>query len=105
MNYDFEKVTKTWEENIKKMNEKDANAKNQNILLGRFLRESAADGYAFYEIIRVNKKTVRVRVIKNIGDDYRVPQWGNEATVPLNYAINNIQFRDRISDLFNKKNK
>ena len=65
-------------------------------LLYRFLYESVADGKAIYQIIKLNKKTARVRLCRVDGlyDDYVVPQWGMEATVPLDYVKNSIRMQD-----------
>lgn len=65
-------------------------------LLHRFMYEPVADGKAIYQIIRVNKKTVRVRAcsIDGLYYDYIVPQWGEEATIPKKYAEKAIGFQD-----------
>jgi hypothetical protein len=82
------------EGNRKLMEQKDMEAKEKGVLKGRYINEQYADGYAFYEIIRENKKTVRIRVIKNIGDDWVIPYWGEEATIDKEHALKNIGWRD-----------
>lgn len=92
-------------ENEKQLNDRDEAAKAKGDLKGRYIREGYADGYAIYEIIRVNKKSVRIRVVTGIGDDWRIPYWGDETTIPLEYALQNIKQRDFWSDLAAAKAK
>lgn len=74
-------------------------------LLHRFLYESVADGKAVYQIVKVNKTTVRVKLcsIDGLYDDYVVPQWGKEATIPMSYAENSIRYQDAWREAVNKK--
>ena len=65
-------------------------------LLYRFLYESVADGKAIYQIAEVYKRTVRVRLCSMDGcyNDYVVPQWGEEATVPITYATSGVEWQN-----------
>lgn len=90
--------------NCKKIEEIDLEAKNKGTILHRFIYEPIADGYAVYQIVKENKKTVRIRVCNGIGDDWQVPYWGEEATITKTYAEGSLNRRDRISELFNKNN-
>lgn len=100
---DVEKYISEIEANQEKMNQKDLIAREQGLLKGRYVRIPQADGYAFYEIVRENKKTVRIRVITGIGDDWSVSYWGNEATIDKNFAIQNIGQRDHWNDFVQQK--
>lgn len=91
------------EKNKQKMIEKDLKAKEKGILKGRYLEEPYADGYAYYEIIRENKKSVRIRVIKNIGDDWVLPLFGEEATVDIGYVKGKLRYRDYMDELFARR--
>lgn len=91
-----------WKENERKLREQDAKAKAEGKLVGRFIQEPVADGYALYEIIRENKNTVRIRLIKGIGDDYQISYWGEEATIKKDFALANLGWRDNISKIFSK---
>lgn len=102
---DTQKILDKWERNFQKVIERDQQAKEQGKLVGRFIREPFADNYAFYQIIRENKKTVRIKVITDIGDDYRIPYWGDETTIDKDYALQNISQRDFWSELIEKKKK
>lgn len=95
------KLIKKWEENFEKKLEKpDEKAKKEGKLVGRYIRESIADGYAFYKIIKESKNTVEIKHIKGIGDDYMINYWGKQATIQKNYAKENIGFRDRLNSIF-----
>ena len=79
-------------------------AKKSGSILYRFLYESVADGKAIYQIIKVNKKTARVRICSIDGCfyDYVVPQWGAEATVSLDYVQKQINWQDKVAELFKR---
>lgn len=99
----MEDFVKQWEENQRKLDEKDAKAKAEGKLVGRFIQEPFADGYAIYEITKENKKTVRIRVVDGIGDDWRIPYWGDEATIEKSYALKSLAWRDKMNKLFSKQ--
>lgn len=96
----IEEYTKKWEEctrdNRAKIDEIEKKAIANGGLLHRFMYEPVADGKAVYQIIKVNKKTVRVRLccIDGCFNDYVVPQWGDEATIPIDYAQSVIDFQN-----------
>ena len=89
-----------WEEcrkaNLEHLEEIEKKAIANGGLLHRFLYESVADGKAIYQIIKVNKKTVRVRLccVDGCFSDYAVPQWGDEATIDIEYAKSGIKWQD-----------
>ena len=95
-----ENFCQTWlevhEANEARIREIEEKAISDGTLLYRFLYESVADGKAIYQIIKENKTTVRVRLCSMDGlyDDYIVPQWGAEATIPKSYAESGIRFQD-----------
>ena len=95
-----ENYSRTWDEvqkaNIAHLEKIEAKAIEQGGLLYRFLYEPVADGKAIYQIIKVNKRTVRVRLcsIDGLYYDYMVPQWGEEATVPIDYAQSGINWQN-----------
>ena len=94
---------KAMEDRFKALREQDATAKAAGELLGRYIQESYADGYAFYEIIKVNKKSVRIQVVTGIGDDWVLPYWGVATSIPIAYAEQNIKRRDGLAALFARK--
>lgn len=82
---------------------RDKAAKEAGKLVGRYISEPYADGRAIYEIIRESKKTVRIRVVTGIGDDWQIPYWGAETSIARQYALENIQRRDGLAALFAQK--
>lgn len=74
-------------------------------LLHRFIYEPVADGKAIYQVIRVNKKTVNLRLCSLDGKyyDYVVPYWGDSPSVSRTYVENAISRQDAIRELMGKK--
>lgn len=93
-NGDIDEYLALIDKNFKAMQERDKEAKEKGTLIGRYISEPFADGSAYYEIIKVNKKTVKIRVIKEIGDDWVIPYWGEEASIDIEYAKNSVEGRD-----------
>ena len=91
------------EDKFKALRERDLAAKTAGNLLGRYLAEPYADGHAFYEIVKINKATVRVQVVTGIGDDWVLPYWGQAHSIPMAYAMNSVGFRDRMDEAFSKR--
>lgn len=70
-------------------------------LTGRYFYQSVADGRAFYQIVRENKKTVRIRHCEGVaGDDYQVNLWGWEASIPTTLAQRLVNQRVAMAKLF-----
>jgi len=92
-----------WDDNFKKLQKQDTAAANAKTLVGRYIKEGYADGYAFYKITKENKSTVRIEVITGLGDDWRIPYWGDAALIPKDYARKSIQRREGLAKLFGGK--
>lgn len=90
--------------NWSQLEKQNKEAKEAGVLKGRYIKEPYADGFAVYEIIRENKKTVRIKACTGIGDDWVIPMWGEEATVSKEYVLNSIK-RDEFFEEFRNKNK
>jgi hypothetical protein len=58
-------------------------ARSAGSLLGRIVQHQVADGYAVYQIVKVNKTSVRVRHCTGLGDDYTFRMWGAGCSVPM----------------------
>lgn len=95
---DYNKLIEKWEANMRKVEENDKKAKEKGKLVGRYIDEPYADGAAIYKIIRENKNTVRIKVVVDIGDDWVIPYWGEEATIDKSYALAKLAFRDKIRE-------
>lgn len=90
-NFNVDEWLQMVEENEKKIKELDEKAKTQGSVLYRFLYEPVADGIGVYQIIKVNKKSCRIRYCSTNGfNEYLVRQWGETATVPMQYVLNAI---------------
>lgn len=76
-------LSDAWKMNWDQLVDQNDTAKRLGQLRGRVVRHSYADGFAFYQVIKVNKKTVRIRVCKELGDDWVLPAWGNETSLPI----------------------
>jgi len=93
-------LIESWQKKIKEFEKTDREAKKQGQLVGRYIKESIADGYAYYKIVKEGKKSVEIRHIKGIGDDYMISYWGKQATINKDYAKKSIEFRDKLSEIF-----
>lgn len=51
--------------------------KEKNSLVGRYFTSSVADGNAYYQVIKENKKTVHIVRLVGLGDDYRCLRYMN----------------------------
>lgn len=97
---DTNELIRKWENNMRKVEEADEKAKSEGKLVGRYISEPYADGAAVYRIIRENKNTVRIKVVTDIGDDWVIPYWGEEATIDKSHALMRVKHRDAINEMF-----
>ena len=97
------KIIETWDRNFNNMIEKDKKAKAKGEIVGRYIKEPIADGYAYYEIISEGITKVEIKVVRNIGDDWVVPYWGEVARIDKNYVINGLEMEDNLQKLFKKQ--
>ena len=90
----------------KEFKDRDQAAKDKGELVGRYIQEQIADGYAYYTVTKVNKRTVRLQHEPDLGDGYAVPMIESMGgTVPLKYVRQNIGWRDKMADIFASKRK
>lgn len=81
----------------------DEAARAQGGLLWRVIRYAVADGYAVYQIVKVNKTSVRVAYCPGLEenpDEYQVDAWGRQATVPLSIAERLVHTHDALQAIF-----
>lgn len=95
-------IIQKFERDEKTMYEKDKKARSKNSLIGRYVREPYADGYAFYEIVKENTKTVKIKHL-DIWDAWVIPYWGKSATINKNYVIEQFRHREALEKIFTKK--
>jgi len=79
----------------------DKAAGEANKLVGRYLKERAADGYAFYTIESINKDGSLVIENTGIYDGWSIPMYEEMSDYfPRQYAIQNISARESTEALF-----
>lgn len=91
MNDFVAEMNRQWDEIVAK----DAAARDAGTLIGRYYSEPVADGSALYEVVKVTKKTIRLRHI-NYGDGYQIrliEQMG--CKLPREIVEQNINQRDK----------
>ena len=99
------------EEIWQKVESHDEKAKARGVVVGRYIKEQIADGYAYYMIDRVvgghgegTGPAIAHLVHIPYIDGYTVPMIESmDLKVPLKYAKENIDRRDRVHALFNRK--
>ena len=62
-----------------------------------------ADGYAYYVITKETSRTVTVKVLKGLGDDWTLPMWGNGCTTSKKVVVEYLNSQDALSKLFGGK--
>ena len=89
------------------MNEIEKAAIAEGGLLHRFIYEPIADGNAIYQVVRVNKKTVNLKICSLDGKyfDYVIPYWGDNPSVNREYVESSIARQDAIRNLIAKQKK
>lgn len=96
-------IVEKWNANFRAMEAEDAEARKYGRLVGRYIKEQIADGYAYYKIVKENKATVKIQVVRDIGDDWTVPYWGESTTIPKKYVLRGLEMLDKIDELFARK--
>ena len=103
-NFNVDEWLRMTEENQEKIKELDQKAKEQGSILYRFLYEYVGDGFGIYQITKINKRTCQVRYCTTDGfDSYQARQWGEKATIPMQYVTDALTMRDHWSSLRKKK--
>lgn len=82
------------ESNYKTMLSQDALAKKNDVLVGRILAHPYADGYAYYQVVKVNRGRATIKSCLEIGDDWVLPAWGYEANIPADTVSNFFFYKE-----------
>lgn len=78
----------------------DTTAEEAGTLVGRYIRESIADGYAYYVVTEEYPRTVIVEHV-DYCDGYRIPMIESmDGMIPVKYVRENIARRDSWEKLF-----
>jgi len=99
---DSNTLIKQWQDNQDKLEKTDQKAKAEGKLIGRYIQEQIADGYAYYVIVKENKAAVQIKHVSGLGDDWVIPYWGVKATIKKDFALQNIGYRDNLARIFSK---
>jgi len=99
----WEKMVAESDKRYEELQKQDREAKYRGQMVGRYISVGVADGSAYYQVIRENRKSVRIKLFGGIADDYSVAYWGYETTIDKVFAVNNIHGRDSLEKLFSKK--
>lgn len=101
---DTESLVDRMERSYNEMAAADAEAKAEGTIIGRYLQEPAADGYAYYQIIAVDGKNNTLQLEHlDIYDGWSVAMYeGMIDCFPMTYALQNIEHRDGMAAMFAK---
>ena len=86
---DYAALNKACDENYKHMAAINAAAKQAGQTLYRTFSIQVADGYAHYQVTKVEKNNMMVRVLRGMGDDYQDRILGAGGSFP-NRIIENL---------------
>lgn len=99
----MEDFMKEYDRLYKEFTERDAAAKEAGELIGRYIQESIADGYAYYVIVDAGPSSVIVEHVDYL-DGYRVAMIDSmDGVIPKKYALENIDRRDRWAEYFDRR--
>jgi hypothetical protein len=87
-NGDWELMAEAYDRNHAVIRGWDDTAKKTRAWVGRTLQDGVGDGYAVYVVVKENKKTVRVKVCRGLGDDWVSRHFGEESSVDKVQASN-----------------
>jgi hypothetical protein len=92
--------------NCEKTEKIDFRAQQAGKIAGRYITESYADGNAVYVVAREYKTQMLIKALTGLSDDWRIPYWGDKATVDKDYIVSKIRQRDALAEMFqrNKSN-
>lgn len=103
---DFRKDVKVWnkvmDDNCKRLMALDARARRMKSWVGRIYREQIADGYAIYLIVAESARTVTLKHVKGLWDDYMTPFLGSGGVVDKGRIVNLMKQRDALNALFGR---
>ncbi len=78
---DFDLMQMAYDRNYATIEGWEQAAKSTRAWVGRTLADGVGDGSAIYVVVKENKKTVRVKVCRGLGDDWVSRHFGEESTV------------------------
>jgi hypothetical protein len=85
---DFDLMSEAYDRNHTVIRGWDDTAKKTRAWVGRTLQDGVGDGYAVYVVVKENKKTVKVKVCRGLGDDWVSRHFGEESSIDKVKASN-----------------
>lgn len=104
----FEDMEKAWKEEEKHFEVEIAksNALPEGVVVGKLVNTPVADGYAWYEVVKVGKKTVKLKWRPDLcPDKWRDAVLGEGGSFPLQSIARIVNFREGMRKLFSQKKK
>ena len=96
-----------WEEDMKKFNDhfteemKKSKTLPKGLTLGKIFSIPVADNYAYYEVVRVNKRTVKIKCRKDLSPDgYMDMILGMGGSFDKKRIKTIVECQERTADLF-----
>lgn len=99
----LDRAMKMEDENIAQMEKINVECRAAGSLQFRCFQLQVADGYAYYQVMEVGSRTVKVRHIPGIGDNYKDEMLGDGGTFPLVPIRRLIQAEDAFNDFISKR--
>ena len=101
----WEKRQKEFDENFEAEMAK-SKALPKGLVPGKIFQIGVADGYAYYEVVKVNKRTVKIKWRKDLCcDEYQYYGWGTGGSFPISLIEPLILGEERLAEMFAKQNK
>ena len=97
---DYTQLFKLCTDNYKKLMELDRQAEKAGSLVGRVISHPAADGAAYYQVIKEGKRSCTIRVCVGIGDDWSIPAWGEQCSIPKSKVYEFIGREESMNKIF-----
>jgi hypothetical protein len=100
---DWEKARVNSEHNYEVLKRIDQQQRDRGELLWRYFRRNVADGYAYYQIVRVTKKSAIVEVCRGIClDEWTDNMLGEVCELPIKIVRDLIEQKDNLEKLFGR---
>ena len=98
---DWEKARVNSEHNYDVLKKIDREQRDKGELLWRYFRRNVADGYAYYQVVKVTKKSAIVEVCRGIClDEWTDNMLGDSCQLPIKIVDDLIKQKDAMEKLF-----
>ncbi|MHB8698663.1 MAG: hypothetical protein ACYC9J_11660 [Sulfuricaulis sp.] len=91
---DFDAMQATYRRNFSRLRACDRGAESRGDIVGRYFRETVADGFAYYIVSdELPYGWVKIRLVHGVGTDTPASYFGEEAVILQNLALSRIKHR------------